>query len=77
MAVLKNFDYHRKKELIVQFLDKTAKFDLTDGYSRKWFLPRCDFGKIHEPLMVKFMCRILGPEDVFVDLGAHIGSIKK
>ncbi len=70
---LKNFDYSTRSEFIVQFLDNIAKFDLTDGYSRKWFLPRYDFGKIHEPLMVKFMCRILESEDIFIDLGAHIG----
>lgn len=71
--ILSNFDYQHKREFIVQFLDMYARYDITDPYSKKWFLPRYDFGQIHEPLMVKFLCRILNKNDVFLDLGGHIG----
>lgn len=65
--------YKDKKRFIVQYLDKQIEFDVTNPYTQKWFLPRYDFGKIHEPLMVRFMCRILKKGDTFIDLGAHIG----
>ena len=65
--------YKNKKRFIVQYLDKMVEFDVTNPYTKKWFLPRYDFGKIHEPLMVRFISRILKRNDVFIDLGAHIG----
>ncbi len=67
------FDYKNKDKFIVQFYDNQVEFDLRNPYTKKWFLPRYDFGKIHEPLMVQLIADILKPEDVFLDVGAHIG----
>ncbi len=65
--------YKNRNEFIVQFYDHTIKFDLSDPYSKHWFLPRYDFGKIHEPLTVKMIADNLNPNSVFFDLGAHLG----
>lgn len=67
------FDYKNKDKFIVQFYDKQVEFDLRNPYTKRWFLPRYDFGKIHEPLMVQLIADTLKPDDVFLDVGAHIG----
>jgi FkbM family methyltransferase len=53
--------------------DITAIFMTDDPYSRKWFYPRYAGGKLHEPAASRLLLDILTPENVFIDVGAHLG----
>lgn len=52
----------------------TRTFFLTDDdYSRNWFYPRYENGKLHEPAVSRMLMKSLTPSSVFVDVGAHLG----
>ncbi|NQW11922.1 MAG: FkbM family methyltransferase [Alphaproteobacteria bacterium] len=46
-----------------------------DVQSRAFFDRLMDGDRIHEPGVVKYLCHRLGPDRLFVDVGAHIGYL--
>lgn len=48
-------------------------FNTQDSYSKAWFFPRYDYGKIHEPIATRLFIENIGPESVVLDIGAHLG----
>lgn len=48
-------------------------YDTSDTYSRKWFYPRCRGQRIHEPITTKIFIDYVKPNDVVLDIGAHLG----
>lgn len=51
----------------------TVTFSTTNSYARKWFYPRYGFGRIHEPCVTLMVIDELTPNDIFFDVGAHLG----
>ena len=49
------------------------RFDLRDDYSKRWFLPRYDAGRIHEPVVTNLFMELIDKKDTVLDIGAHLG----
>ena len=49
------------------------KFNTKDFYSKKWFYPRYDSGKFHEPGSVELFIDHLKEDSIVFDIGSHIG----
>lgn len=52
---------------------KSVVFDTSDAYTRRWFFPRYQGGKLHEPAAIRWVVENLEENGVFVDVGAHVG----
>jgi FkbM family methyltransferase len=68
-----NLFYGGKKDYVMNYKNIQTKFLTNDEYSKHWFFPHCDKGKMHEPIITKMIIDSLKEEDVFVDVGAHLG----
>ncbi len=51
----------------------TVSYDITDLYSKKWFLPRYDRGKIHEPIATDLFIDHISEDSIVLDIGGHLG----
>ncbi len=51
----------------------SLKFHSKDQYSKKWFYPRYDHRKIHEPIATNLFIEHLKPNSHVMDIGAHLG----
>jgi len=65
--------YSRKSSLVIEYQDTDFKFDTSTRQSNSWFLPRYRGGKLHEPEISKFLIQEIEKDDVFYDVGAHVG----
>jgi FkbM family methyltransferase len=64
----KNADiWHRR----IEKLDIT--FDTSDPYSKVWFYPRYDNGRIHEPVATKLFIEYIQENSQVLDIGSHLG----
>lgn len=68
-----NILYGRRKRFVVNYKGIKTIYSTEDNHSRKWFHPRLDWGKLHEPLVSKRIINSLNQDDVFVDVGTHLG----
>ena len=48
-------------------------FSTKDSYSKLWFFPRYDGGRIHEKPVTDLLLETLSASKCFVDVGAHLG----
>lgn len=48
-------------------------FDVSDPYSKEWFFPRYDNGKIHESQATDIFIDHLNENSIVLDIGAHLG----
>ncbi|MCX7549365.1 FkbM family methyltransferase [Xanthomarina sp. F2636L] len=48
-------------------------YDTSDAYSRHWFYPRYGGKRLHEPIATKIFTDYIQPQDVVLDIGAHLG----
>jgi len=51
----------------------TVVYDTSDAYSRHWFYPRYGGKRLHEPITTKIFTDYIQPQDVVLDIGAHLG----
>lgn len=65
--------YSRKSSLVIEYQDTDFKFDTSTRQSNSWFLPRYRGGKLHEPEISEFLIQEIEKDDVFYDIGAHVG----
>lgn len=49
------------------------EYDTSDNYSKRWFYPRYDNGKIHEPIASGIFIENIQEGDCVLDIGGHIG----
>lgn len=48
-------------------------FDTSDAYSKIWFYPRYDKGRIHEPIATKLFINYIHENSQVLDIGSHLG----
>jgi FkbM family methyltransferase len=48
-------------------------YDTSDWYSTKWFFPRYDEGRIHEPIATDIFIDQIKSDSVILDIGGHLG----
>lgn len=48
-------------------------YDTSDSYSKLWFFPRYDKGKIHEPKATDIFIDQIKGDSVVLDIGGHLG----
>jgi FkbM family methyltransferase len=48
-------------------------FSTDDWYSKGWFFPRYDGGRIHEPVVTDAFKKYVNEQSVVLDIGAHLG----
>ena len=65
--------YGRRKKYVLRYQGVEVIFLTEDSYSRNWFYPRLDRGRIHEEGLTHMLSRILKSSKCFVDIGANIG----
>lgn len=65
--------YKNRNQWSLQHQGVEVHFDITDSYSKKWFLPRYDHGKIHEPVATDIFIDRIKSSDVVFDIGGHLG----
>ena len=65
--------YANKNEHTQKIGSLTLRFNTTDAYSKSWFYPRYDNGKIHEPAVSTLLLAALKPTDCFFDVGTNLG----
>lgn len=65
--------YNRKDEHTQQIGAHQLIFSTMDEYSKSWFFPRYDKGRIHEPVVSDLLNDLLKPKDCFFDVGANLG----
>jgi FkbM family methyltransferase len=53
--------------------EMTFEFDISSKYSHDWFLPRYADGSFHEPSLTSLLTEELSDDDIFFDIGAHVG----
>lgn len=63
-----NVDRHR-----VALRGRTTVFSTQDDYSKRWFYPRYDDGRIHEEPVTLLFLDELAESRCFVDVGANLG----
>ena len=66
-------EYKNVDEWKFQYRGINLKFDTSDNYSKSWFFPRYDKGKIHEPVATDLFIDYVGNDSVVLDIGVHIG----
>ncbi len=49
------------------------QFSVSDAYSKRWFFPRYDKNRYHEPAVTKLFMELVGEKDVVMDIGVHLG----
>ncbi|MEO1102129.1 MAG: FkbM family methyltransferase [Pseudomonadota bacterium] len=52
---------------------RTVRFDISSRGTRRFFLPRYENGKLHEEGATRYILSALGPDSVFLDVGANLG----
>lgn len=65
--------FKNKRQQYIKTGEVTAVYNTKDNYSKHWFFPRYAKGQMHEPITTKLILNALKPEDIFVDVGAHLG----
>jgi FkbM family methyltransferase len=68
-----DFLYSARKDYVMNYKNIQTKYLTNDEYSKRWFYPHCEKGRMHEPIITKIIIDSLKEEDVFVDVGAHLG----
>jgi FkbM family methyltransferase len=48
-------------------------YSTKDEYSKRWFFPRYDNGRIHEPSTTDIFIKTIRPDDVVLDVGTNLG----
>ncbi len=65
--------YRNVEHWYLNFEDVNLQYHTSDWYSKRWFFPRYDNGKIHEPLATKIFVDHIKRDDVVLDIGGHLG----
>jgi len=60
-------------ELTIREGDYRAKFEIESEVAREWFFPRYGLGQAHEASVLSVMMNNLNRDDVFLDVGGHLG----
>ena len=68
-----NKKYRRVKKYVLKKGNLKIVYNTTDKYSKKWFYPRYDAGKIHEPMATEFFVKHIHERDCVFDIGSHLG----
>src|SRR4051794_26567660 len=68
-----NKKYRKFKKYVVEIDNIKIVYDTTDKYSKKWFYPRYDDGKIHEPMATRLFIQHINKQDCVFDIGSHLG----
>lgn len=48
-------------------------YDTSEWYSKKWFFPRYDEGRIHEPAATDIFIDHINSDNIVLDIGGHLG----
>jgi FkbM family methyltransferase len=62
-----------KRQYSLTYDNIETKFLTTNSFSRSWFYPRYENGKIHEPLATQMLIEAIQNNDIVVDVGANLG----
>ena len=68
-----NWKYGKVNSYKLVYKELNLEYSCEDSYSKKWFYPRYDNGRMHEPALINILLQELNPNDVFIDVGANLG----
>lgn len=57
----------------LQHRELNLVYDTSDRYSKKWFFPRYDEGRIHEPTATNIFIDQINSNSIVLDIGGHLG----
>lgn len=63
----------KNKYITIRTNKVSAKFYTNDTYSKRWFFPRYQHGRIHEKNIIHHLADRIQKSKTFIDIGAHIG----
>lgn len=65
--------YSKKKTLEIEYEDYNFLFSTNSKEANDWFFPRYRKGQLHEPEISKLLIEHLEEDDIFYDVGSHVG----
>ena len=58
---------------LLNYRGLTLSYDTSDPYSKRWFFPRYDGNRIHEPLATDIFIDHIEADSIVLDIGGHLG----
>ncbi|MEO1052788.1 MAG: FkbM family methyltransferase [Bacteroidota bacterium] len=68
-----NSKYGQRETYTLDQGDLRVNYSTIDKYSKKWFFPRYDNGRTHEPTIIELLKNNLKQDTCFIDVGANLG----
>ena len=65
--------YKNIDEWSLKYRGLNLRYDTSDSYSKKWFFPRYDNNRVHEPLATDIFLDNIKEDSTVLDIGGHLG----